>query len=76
MRAMEHQYGLEKIIFFIVGAISGLIKVASHPILFIDATFLLKLFEAGVTAFVCGSLGVAGKMSIDWIRKKYLNKKK
>lgn len=65
-----------KVAIFIFCAITGLIKYASHPLLFIDATFLAKLFEAGITAFVCGSLGVAGKMSVDWVRKKYLNKTK
>ena len=73
---MEHPYGLGKTAMFIISAIVGLIKFASHPLLFIDATFLAKLFEAGITAFVCGSLGVAGKMSIDWVKRKYINKNK
>jgi len=73
---MEHQYGVGKAIIFIISAVGGLIKFASHPLLFIDATFLAKLFEAGVTAFVCGSLGVAGKMTVDWVKRKYINKNK
>lgn len=74
MRAMEHQYVLEKAIAFICGAVGGLIKLASGSML-LDVTFIGKLFEAGVTALVCGFLGVAGKYSFDWLRKKYINKK-
>lgn len=75
MKTMEHHSGMEKLIVFITSAVIGIWKLMSGSILFIDASFWAKLFEAGLTAGVCGFLGVAGKYSFDWLRKKYLNKK-
>lgn len=67
-----HYYKIDTLIGFFSGAFGGFIKYLS----LLDAGFGSRLFEAGSTALVCGFLGVAGKHSFDWLRKKYLNKNK
>lgn len=59
---------------FLSGMTGGFIKYMSGVL--IDVGFGGRLIEAGVTAMVCGFLGVAGKHSFDWLKKKYLNKNK
>jgi hypothetical protein len=40
-----------------------------------ETPFAAKLFEAGVTAIVCGFLGMAGKWLFDFIKNKISKKK-
>lgn len=68
---------IDLIIGFGCGMTGGFIKYMSSGInTMLDIGFTGRLFEAGLTAFVCGLLGVAGKHSFDWIKKKYFNKKR
>lgn len=67
---MQHNY--DNLIGFFAGMFGGFIKYMS----LLDTGFGSRLLEAGMTAMVCGFLGVAGKHSFDWLRKKYLNKNK
>jgi hypothetical protein len=53
----------------IFSAMCGAIGGTSYYI-FIDAVFMVKLLEAGLTAFVCGLLGAAGKHLYDKVKKK------
>ena len=74
MKAMEW-HKIDTVIGFFFGMIGGFIKYMSAAFLLLDTGFLGRLFEAGVTAMVCGFLGVAGKHLYDVIRKKLFNKK-
>lgn len=67
---MEHNY--DKWIGFFSGLAGGFIKFINAPLL--EATFIGKLAEAGVTALVCGFLGIAGKNLYMWIAKKLKRK--
>lgn len=42
----------------------------------IEATFFVKLLEAGATAFICGFLGVLGKTAYDRFHRKFFKSKK
>lgn len=68
---------IDSIIGFFCGMMGGILKLISgiSGMVLLDAGFIGRLFEAGATAIVCGFLGVAGKHSFDWLRKKFLNKK-
>jgi hypothetical protein len=72
VKAMEHT-NYDKVIGFFSGLFGGFIKFVSVSLL--DVTFAIKLIEAGITAFVCGMLGVAGKYAVVWIKKQFTNKK-
>lgn len=64
----------DKILGGICGIIGGMVKYYSDP-MFLNAGFFPKLFEAGLTAFVCGVLGVAGKkvftIAYTWVKKHF-----
>jgi hypothetical protein len=49
------------------GAIGG-----TSYYLFINTVFITKLLEAGLTAFICGLLGAAGKHLYDKMKNKKL----
>lgn len=74
---MQHQYGLEKIVIFIISAVMGMIKYMGNPLLllFIDTKIIAKLFEAGATAFVCGVLGLAGRDIYNKAKRWWTNRK-
>jgi hypothetical protein len=71
MKAIE-MHRIDYIIAFFFGMFGGIIKYAN--LLYLDVSFWGRLLEAGLTALVCGFLGVAGKHLYDWIRKKYFKK--
>jgi hypothetical protein len=60
----------------LLGSIYGMIG-GMWKFLFIgiQASFMIKLLEAAITAFVCGILGAIGKLVVDYITKRSLNKK-
>jgi len=72
MKAME-LHTIDTKIGFIVGMTGGMLKYISGALL--DISFAGRLVEAGLTAMVCGFLGVAGKHTFYWLRKKYFTKK-
>ncbi len=37
----------------------------------VEASYLVKLVQAGTTALVCGLLGAAGKYAFDLLRKQF-----
>lgn len=39
-----------------------------------EAPFLVKLFQAGITALICGFLGMLGKWAFDFIKVKLTKK--
>lgn len=63
---------IDTIIAFFTGMIGGFIKYTSGVILQIG--FIGRLFEAGITALVCGFLGIAGKHIFDYLKRKYFKK--
>ena len=69
MRLIEW-HKIDTLIGFFSGMIGGFVKYASGVMLQIG--FMGRLFEAGLTALVCGFLGVAGKHLFDWLKKKYI----
>jgi hypothetical protein len=50
-------------------AMCGAIGGTSYYI-FMDVAYLTRLFEAGLTAFVCGLIGAAGKHLYDKLKNK------
>jgi hypothetical protein len=54
------------------GAVAGIGGGCFHYLLQInvDASFLLKLTEAGVTALVCGAAGIIGKEVVVYVKAK------
>lgn len=69
---------IDTVFAFFFGMLGGFIKYMSgvSGMVLLDVGFIGRLLEAGVTALVCGFLGVAGKHSFDWLKKKYFSKKK
>ncbi|HUR65474.1 MAG TPA: hypothetical protein VMZ03_03920 [Chitinophagaceae bacterium] len=61
-----------------IGFISGLIGGVFKFLMNIDLPvgFFSKLLEAGITACVCGFLGVAGKEVFNLIKKYVLKRRK
>jgi hypothetical protein len=60
------QYYSGKVIAIICGIGGGM----GRYLLQTDATYLIKLSQAGVTALVCGLLGAAGKYLFDLMVKQ------
>ena len=56
---------------FLCGIGGGMTKY----IIQVDAPFMVKLFQAGVTALICGFLGMAGKWAFDYLKTKLGGKK-
>lgn len=71
MKAME--YKPDTAIGFVLGLIGGcfnyMLQVAN------ETPYFFKLLEAGLTAFICGALGVAGKYFFGWVKNKWQNRK-
>lgn len=65
---------LEKYIAGICGFFGGMIMFIKTA--WIDPTYWVSLAKAGLTALVCGFMGVAGKYLYSWIVKKYFRNKK
>lgn len=62
---------------FISGAVGGLAYYViniPHTIISLNP-YLINLFQAAITATLCGFLGVAGKQLFASLRKWYLNRK-
>jgi hypothetical protein len=63
---------------FLSGMIGGFSKllIDNHFSLNIkfEPDFMIKLTEAGMTAFMCGCVGVLGKYFINWLIKKIKKK--
>ncbi len=59
---------------FISGAVGGILKFLINISLPIG--FWSKLLEAGITACVCGFLGIAGKEVFNLVKKYVLNRRK
>jgi hypothetical protein len=57
---------------FLCGIGGGMTKYIMQ---FNDAPYFARLLEAGVTAFICGFLGMAGKWGWDYLKNKYGGKK-
>lgn len=52
----------------VVGAFCGMIKYFTG---YLETMFIINLLQAGLTALVCGALGVAGKELYGYGKKKY-----
>jgi len=68
-----HNKFLDSLIGFACGLIGGCTRYLQISL---QPGFASRIIEAGITAFICGMLGVAGKHAIAWCLKKYQNRKK
>jgi hypothetical protein len=70
MKTVDYNNNHDNWIGFMIGMISGIVKF-----LFIDPALFSRFLEAGITAVVCGVLGMLGKDVYVWVKNKMLSKK-
>lgn len=58
---------------FVLGSGAGLTQYILQANM--DAPFAAKLIQAGITALICGFLGMAGKWLFDYIKGKLTKSK-
>lgn len=75
MKTETMEHNTDRIVAFFAGMFGGIVKLITGSVL-LDVSFMGKLAEAGVTALVCGFLGVAGKHLFSFAWKKITNKNK